>query len=321
MNRINLICPKSAVQMVRNCMLSESDQNRNVQFFINGNEKFYDGVIVLQSTSRYNYANFGCKVGNSLLVVMEPEDILRMTSSYLDQFDHILTPNRKVTGKNTIRGQFGQLWSFDKSRESLLLMRPPSKTRVISTVTSTKVVTKGHSRRLELLRKIQTAFPDQLDWFGRGVREIDDKWEALEPYRYHLVFENGQWPDYWTEKLTDAYLGYTMPIYLGCQNIEKYFSAGSMIKLESTNPEIVIPVLTQILEEDTYAKSLKQINIARDKIINEYSLFCVLSRLMSEHFNLDESRHKEIDLRGFKNIAYRSSLKKVLKRGLKKLKM
>jgi Methyltransferase FkbM domain len=62
----------------------------------------------------------------------------------------------------------------------------------------------------------------------------------LNPYPYQLkdklfdsmfsiIVENAYEPHYFTEKLIDAFSTYTVPIYLGAQNISKYFRTDGMI--------------------------------------------------------------------------------------------
>jgi hypothetical protein len=41
--------------------------------------------------------------------------------------------------------------------------------------------------------------------------------------------ENSQSPHYWTEKLTDAYLGWAFPLYVGCPNVGDYFAKESFL--------------------------------------------------------------------------------------------
>ena len=52
------------------------------------------------------------------------------------------------------------------------------------------------------------AFPEA-DWYGRGMCAIDEKANALFPYQYHLCIENHLAKHHWTEKLADAFLGWT----------------------------------------------------------------------------------------------------------------
>ena len=41
--------------------------------------------------------------------------------------------------------------------------------------------------------------------------------------------------NWFTEKITDIYLGYTCPIYYGCPNIDSYFDKGSFISIDIDN--------------------------------------------------------------------------------------
>ncbi|MBK9590965.1 MAG: hypothetical protein IPO32_05465 [Crocinitomicaceae bacterium] len=61
------------------------------------------------------------------------------------------------------------------------------------------------------------------DLFGRGFNPIEGKLEGLAEFKYSIAIENYSGPDYWTEKIQDAYLSWCMPIYYGCPNLEKYF--------------------------------------------------------------------------------------------------
>lgn len=316
--QINVLCPDGALGKLENCLPAGSRQIGNIEISINGNKNRYDGIVVLQSTTAYDRKELSCKEGNALLIVREPQDILRMPPRYVNQFDHVLTPNAKVRGKNTIYSQFGQLWTINKSYSSLEAMAVPEKTKVLSTVTSLKADTRGHQYRLALCRRIQKEFNDCFDWYGRGVREIDDKWAAIAPYRYHLVFENSRWDHYWTEKLTDAYLGFSMPIYIGCPNITDYFPKNSLSVLSHKSVDLAISQLRKVLEVDAYMESLDPINVARKKVIHEYSFFHVLIGLVNQYFE-NTNRYKPINLCWFENTAYRYHLKKFIKRTVKQL--
>ena len=316
--QINIICPVDAVKKLKNCLPEGSQRIGNIEISINGNKKRYDGIVVLQSTTSYAPKELYCKEGNALLIVREPQNILRMPLTYLNQFDHILSPNGKVGGENTIYGQFGQLWTINKSSLSLNSMVPPEKTKILSTVTSSKIVTRGHKYRVALCRRIQREFNDCFDWYGRGVHEIEDKWEAIAPYRYHLVFENGRWDHYWTEKLTDAYLGFSMPIYIGCPNITDYFPEKSLAVLSDKSINLAVSQLRNLIAADEYLKALDPIILSRNKIIHDYSFFQVLENMINKYFSNTDC-YKVINFCEFENTAYRYNLKKILKRGMRKL--
>jgi hypothetical protein len=311
--KVNIICPEDAVRRLVNCLPGGDAKIGNIIFSFNNRDEYYDGIVVLQSTSSYDYDALYFREGNSLLIVREPQDILRMPSRYINQFDHVLTPNRKVKGKHTINAQFGQLWTFNKNFDMLVAEPPPRKILNLSTVTSLKANTQGHKKRLELLKLIKKELGNDFDWYGRGVRPVEDKWDAIAPYCYHLVFENGQWPDYWTEKLAEAYLGFSMPIYVGCTNIQDYFSKESLAILDDLTLAHVIRKLADLLEGDVYTKAFASIVDARNMLLQEYSFFKILVKLINENFSNGNVAHKMVRLSEFSNTAYLYNPKKLLK--------
>lgn len=55
--------------------------------------------------------------------------------------------------------------------------------------------------------------------FGRGIRPIQGKREALEAYCFSIAMENATSDDYFSEKLVDCLLMETVPIYYGWPSI------------------------------------------------------------------------------------------------------
>ena len=52
---------------------------------------------------------------------------------------------------------------------------------------------------------------------------VEEKQNAIDPYKFHIVIENDASEHYWTEKLSDAMLGYSIPIYAGASKAQTYF--------------------------------------------------------------------------------------------------
>ena len=50
----------------------------------------------------------------------------------------------------------------------------------------------------------------ELNHFGKGFNQIKDKSEGLKFYKYHITIENHLANHWWTEKLSDAFLGCTL---------------------------------------------------------------------------------------------------------------
>ena len=52
----------------------------------------------------------------------------------------------------------------------------------------------------------------------------------------HIAVENHIAPHHWTEKLSDSFLGYCLPFYIGCPNAADYFPEQSFIGLDIEDP-------------------------------------------------------------------------------------
>jgi hypothetical protein len=101
------------------------------------------------------------------------------------------------------------------------------KTKMISMISSNKMMTDGQKQRLQWVEMIG----DQVDLYGRGFNEIENKEEGLCDYMFSVVIENGFYESYFTEKILDCFATGTIPVYLGSPDIGKYFNEDGIIKL------------------------------------------------------------------------------------------
>ena len=93
-----------------------------------------------------------------------------------------------------------------------------------------------HARRYNFTRRLKSEIPE-LEIFGHGIRHIEKKHKALDPYRFHPTIENHRAPDIWTEQPADAFLGCTVPIYCGCPNVFDYFPEDNLIPIDIDHVE------------------------------------------------------------------------------------
>ncbi len=107
-----------------------------------------------------------------------------------------------------------------------------TKTKMLSLIASNKKRLKGHRLRHKIVRWIR-AEGIEADIMGRGYRPFDDKAQGLAPYRYSVVIENCQQNGYFTEKLVDALLLRTVPIYWGAPDISRFFDMNGIIHCQS----------------------------------------------------------------------------------------
>ncbi|MDP9172955.1 MAG: glycosyltransferase family 10 [Planctomycetota bacterium] len=161
-------------------------------------------------------------------------------------------------------------WHVDRDYDFLTRCPPPPKSRQLSWISSDRAETAGHQKRLDYLSRIRS-FGD-LELFGRGFKPIADKWDGLAPYRYSIAFENFSNAHYWTEKLTDCFLAWTMPVYFGCTELEKFFPRESFIRLDPGSADPVRE-LREIIASDRREKNLDAIQQARQLVLGKYNFF------------------------------------------------
>ena len=68
-----------------------------------------------------------------------------------------------------------------------------------------------------------------IEVIGAGYEPFEKKEDGLKSYRYSIIIENSSEYDYFTEKLIDACLLETIPIYWGAPNISEYFDTRGFI--------------------------------------------------------------------------------------------
>ncbi|MFA6133503.1 MAG: glycosyltransferase family 10 [Phycisphaerae bacterium] len=190
-------------------------------------------------------------------------------------FRRVYMTKPSLKGPRYIHSHTALPWWVNRSYDELVVCPVPEKTRDLSWITSNNRHLPGHRLRMQFLANIQKSI--RFDLFGRGFHFIEDKWDGLAPYRYSLAIENYSGPDYWTEKLADCYLAWSMPIYYGCTNIETYFPPESMVRIDITRPDVADQI-RQTLSSDLWRQRRDAIAEARQLILNKYQLFPFLAR-------------------------------------------
>ncbi len=270
-----------------------------------------------------------CPPKNTLLLTGEPSSITVYGRAFPKQFGHVLTSQEPwaLAHPGVIRRQAGLFWYYggtDKrgSFDALASALPPEKTKLISTVCSTKAMKHTlHSLRLEFTRRIKTEIPE-LDVFGYGMGKLDDKADALDAYKYHIAIENHSCDHHWTEKLADAYLGFCLPLYFGCTNLDAYFPRESYIWIDIRDHARARAEIKRVLRSDEYERRLPAILEARRRVLHDYATFPQLARLIEErHDPALQNTQPGLILRGRRALRIRhpfSTLLDLIEKGMRK---
>lgn len=168
-------------------------------------------------------------------------------------------------------------WAVDRTYDFLRQHRVAEKPKTLSWVCSAEMVLSGHHYRLKFLEALKSRI--QFDHFGRGFNPIQDKWDALAPYRYSIAFENSKSDYYLSEKLGDCFVAETMPFYYGSDKIGDYFPEGSFVVIDPEDPD-VFRIIKDVMASDLWLKNREAILEAKRLVLEKYNVFARLARFM-----------------------------------------
>ena len=310
----------------------------NVEFTFDANDSEYDFLVIYEGLPKWEdrpvskrLERLSCSRKNTLLITTEPSSIRIDGPHFMRQFGHVLTsksseltrhPNH-IAETPPLRWFYGR--SFDETRPHLsvdeLAARLPSKTKTLSTVCSQKRMSHTvHAARLDFITKLQE-YLSGLDVFGRGVRPVSDKADAMRDYRYHIAIENHIEPGHWTEKLADCFLAGCLPFYFGDPDYAKIFPKQAVIPINIFDFEAAQKTIRQAIEQDAFAKRRAAIAEARQIVLEKHNTLGWVSRFVTRNFNHETgalsdkiySRHafrKHHPFKALSDLKFRTQMKR-----------
>jgi hypothetical protein len=224
-----------------------------------------------------------CAPENTLFIAGEPPSKKIYPRGYYAQFHRMVSTHADDPHPRVTTSLPGLPWHVGLDRDAnryrygydeLVAIPMPEKSNSLSVVCSNLTTTAGQRQRLEFLAFLKERLGDAIVHFGRGFRPVGDKMDAILPHRFHLVLENSRSPDYWTEKLSDAYLGWAHPVYLGCPNLTDHFPAEGFTPVDPERPEDALAVIRSLLASPPDPAPLAH---CRRLILNDYNPFARFS--------------------------------------------
>ncbi len=293
---------KVSTQDTRLMMLRQTPGNkgiwRNYQFYINEDIQDADFWVVY-GKGRKKAETCTIAEQNILFGSGEPDSVYQYSRRFLKQFSTIFSsslltkhPN-KIISQPTLAWYIGVVFNNQKglyaqtdddkqlSPESdydyFCQDKSQQKEKLLSVMCSNLVISAGHQERVNFVNQLKAYYGDKIDVFGRGFNAIDDKWEALRAYKYHIAIENTKAENYWTEKFADAILGDTYPIYYGCPNMTDYFKESAFTSIDILNFEEAVKIIDKVISENKYESTHESRHEAKLLILNKYNFFNVVA--------------------------------------------
>ncbi|MDX2482389.1 MAG: glycosyltransferase family 10 [Pseudodonghicola sp.] len=190
-----------------------------------------DHLLVYPRTDMHFRRRRGTQAKISLIMA-EPAVIhgrhLKLLRLTWRRFHRILTYNEGLlnAAPNAVLFPLGTTW-VPEWRDL-----PRDKTAMCSLIASAKRDVAGHKLRHSMVDWVRSTGQD-VAVMGRGYIPFEHKADGLAPYRYSVVIENARETNYFTEKLIDAVLCDTVPIYWGSPNLERFMDPEGIIQCQS----------------------------------------------------------------------------------------
>lgn len=211
------------------------------------------------------------------------------------RFPIIFTHQRDLLarGEPFLPLMFGTNWLGIRDDEATeaVLNQHPQKTAMVSFIGSLEHPNHGAYRFRREIAEYALQRGD-VECFGKGIRPVAGKRDALAPFRFSIAMENAAADHYFSEKLIDCLLLETIPVYYGCAGIGELFDPRGLLCFNSREElgEILDSLTAERYEQmRPYALANKQKAIA-ERWHDHAGLFARLADAMPTTFLDSASR-------------------------------
>lgn len=186
---------------------------------------------------------------------------------------------------------FGEWW-IKYDYDYLTNLQPMNRTKTLASIVSNADSQLYHKMRRIFLDKFCSKYSSKLDLYGRIIpwgplnasykgccgssiptAQNNDHMSGKEPvyesYKYAIEFD-AFGKHYWSERVFDCLLLWCYPIYTGGETLQDYIpkESFSYFNLQGDGKDIM-----DIIEHDPYEKAIPYMKIAREKLLNEWSIW------------------------------------------------
>lgn len=230
-----------------------------------------------------------------IFVTPEPPEVFQYDLGQLAKYDLVLANNfRYLDGLDSVVNFAGILnWSVGVSYSSGTLQESMSisdvifkshmrKDPLLSIVTSNKSFTPLQVLRLKFIDYLVQRM-ENIVLFGRGINPIDDKADALLPYRFHLAIENSSHDSFWTEKISDPLLARCETFYFGDPKINEFFSDIVVHRIDLRNFEQSYRLIRHFMEKEDRGEIEEQLTVAQRMILTNFNLHNAILLILGDH--------------------------------------
>ena len=308
----------------------------NIEFIVNNKDlEEADFWFVFEDL---NFENEQCNINKENIYYLNSETSYKVDyffenslQKYLDQFGGFYTPYPIYRNNHKLTFPF-QFWMINSNHgdgfynpnkrnvDYFLDLRSINKTKNLSVFCSNKINTEYQHLRFKFVENLKSHFGDQLDWYGNGVNQLETKWEGIKDYRYHIAIENNPFDYCLSEKIYDAFLGMSYPIYFGGKVANKIFPNDSYSSINIFNVDKSIREIELILENKIYEDKKSEILEAKKLVCSDLNpLYRIKNIIENSQINKNKNKTTLYNKNYFykKYTPYKKKVKRVISRKLR----
>jgi hypothetical protein len=185
-----------------------------------------------------------------------------------------------------------QTWWTNIPFNDLVELPYPSKTKKISSITSGKNNLGVYSDRLNFLKDFCENYSN-IDVFGRGTSSYvgesymgelnyngNCKFRGHIDYEYSIVLENVLDPNTWTEKPSDSFLAWSLPIYNGDSTFSNFFPMESFNQIDVKNYNL--DEILEFISEPPTKIQIEALKEARNSLLYKWNIWPTIKQIIDE---------------------------------------
>jgi hypothetical protein len=199
----------------------------------------------------------------NFLFILEPNELFGLHDWAVynaSKFTHIFTWSKKILDNcpNASFFSFGVSWLDAKFIED---MKHKEKNFEVSYLCGNKKMIEGHFLRHRLYdrgdeitipKKWFYTLPDYSYEEQRILGDLSQKKVVWQDSMFSICIENSSHHGYHTEKIIDAFLSKTVPVYRGCKDIGTFYNPQGIIVCKDENE--IIEKVNKLTPEDYYSR-------------------------------------------------------------------
>ncbi len=168
------------------------------------------------------------------------------------------------------------------------------KERPLSIFCSDKTFTGPHHLRFQFAEAVEKYFQGDVDWYGNGINALSEKWAGLAPYERTVVLENRSNPTIYSEKILDAFLSLSQPIYWGAPNISSFLPVLQSHQIDIRDPKGSLRTMHKLMKKPVSNKERDALIRGKSRVLDQLHFLkriTVIAKAIASRDPIKEGSH------------------------------